>query len=114
MNIQQPSIDLGYFVVGEIPAPLQYTYRDADNIVMSLAGYTAKFELTEVDGSATEYPATVSNAVGGIVEYTWTGVEFPGPGHYQGRFWAGNNVQRYASILITFRVAVGPGTYPVI
>ena len=102
--------EAGPYVVGEIPPPLRYTFYDADGIPINLAGFTAKFDVCEKFGSPSSYSATVADAANGIVQYTWTGAEFPVPGSYRAEFWAGNGTTRYASILIRFDVrnSVGP------
>jgi hypothetical protein len=104
------SVQAGPYVVGEKPPPLQYTFLDSTSSPIDLSGYTAKFDIREKDGAPSTYNATVLNPSGGVVQYTWTGVEFPTSGSYLSELWVGNGVVRYASILIKFdvRTAVGP------
>lgn len=110
--MSQPSVSIGPFVVGEKPIPLQYTFQDSNGTALDLTGYTVKFVYHEQFGPSTTANATLANAAGGIVQYVWLGSEFPTPGHYRARFWAGNGAQRFASVLITFDVADPEGPVP--
>jgi len=105
-----PSVQVGPFVVGEKPAPLLYTFQDSNGAAIDITGYTAKFLYKERDGAVATASATVPNPAAGQVQYTWTGGEFPGPGHYLSEFWVGNTSQRWCSVLIVFdvRTALGP------
>lgn len=110
--MSQPSVQIGPYVVGEKPTPLQYTFQDSVGAVLDLSGYTAKFVYREQYGVATTVNATIPSPTGGVAQYVWTGVEFPTPGHYRARFWVGNNAQRFASVLILFDVADAEGPVP--
>lgn len=101
---------IGPYVTGEKPPPLNYTFLDSTNAPINLTGYTAKVNVRERYGAATQYNATVSTPASGVVTYAWTGSEFPTPGSYQAEIWVGNGVTRYDSILLKFdvRAAVGP------
>lgn len=111
--MSQPSVAIGPYVVGEKPNALTYQFQDANGAALDLTGYTIKFEMHEQFGATTTYSAAITGlATNGTVQYTWVGTEFPTPGHYRARFWAGNSTQRYASVLITFDVADSEGPVP--
>jgi hypothetical protein len=113
--VSQPSVTVGPYVVGEKPPPLTYQFQDSTGTPIDLTGYTAKFELHESLGVTTQYNATLNApATAGIVQYVWLGTEFPTPGHYRARLWAGNSTQRFASVLITFDVADSEGPVPAV
>ena len=102
------SIDIGPFVTGEKPPPLIYQFLDANGNPINLAtAYTARFCYRERDGLPTTANATFADATTGQVQYTWTGNEFPTPGHYYGEFWVGNGSSRFASVLLEFDVRAG-------
>lgn len=107
-----PKVTIGPYVVGEKPAPFVYTFQDYAGAALPITGYAAKFIVRRSDdpAGAQTYNATVSNGAAGQVTYTWTGAEFPVPGHYLAEMWVGNGSNRFASVLIRFdvRSAVGP------
>lgn len=105
-------IDLGPYVVGEKPPPLEYTFQNSAGAAINLTGYTAKFKYQRTDDSATEANATVSDAVAGKVTYTWTGPEFATPGDYWAEVWVGNGTNRYASLRLEYTVRAGVGSTP--
>jgi len=106
------SVTIGPYVQGEKPAPLTYQFQDSAGAAINLTGYTAKFSYQEHDGAPVVANATVSDAVNGKVTYTFTGSEFATAGRYRAEFWTGNNTNRFASVDITFNVAVSVGTAP--
>lgn len=113
--MSQPNVQIGPYVVGEKPIPLQYAFLDSSGNALDLTGYTVKFMLRESLGSSTTYNATLNAPpTAGVVQYVWTGTEFPTPGHYRARFWVGNSSQRFASVLILFDVADAEGPVPAI
>lgn len=106
------SVQIGPYVMGEKPAPLTYQYLDSSGAPINLTGYTAKFSYQEHDGTPTVANASVSDPSNGKVTYTFTGSEFATAGRYRAEFWAGNLTNRFASVDITFDVAVSVGAAP--
>ena len=99
--------------VGEIPNPLVYQFLDGAGAPLSIVGYTAKVNIAEEAGglSVSNATAVVTDGPNGKVTYTFTGNEFPTPGHWQIEIWVGNaGTRRYASVLILVDVrgAIGP------
>lgn len=110
-----PTVEIGPYVVGEIPPPLEYTFLDSAGVAINLTGFTAKFQRAEIVGTFVNpvtLNATVTDAVNGKVTYTWTAADFPSPGHYGGMFFVGNGVNRYASWLITWTTCASVDTPP--
>ena len=106
---------IGPYVVGEKPAPLEYTFQESDGSAMDLTGYTAKFIVRPADGTpATTYNASVTNPAGGVVTYTWDGTEFAAPGKHWAELWVGNTTNRYASLRLEYRVRDSVGPVPAI
>ena len=100
-----PTIEIGPYVVGEIPIPLEYTFVDSDGVPLHLNGFTVRFQRGEIDGgfvNAVTVNATLTNGPGGVVTYDWTAADFPHPGRFGGMFFVGNGTNRYASWLITW------------
>lgn len=103
--------------VGEIPNPLVYQFLDGDGNPLNLTGYTAKVNIGEKTGglSVTNGTATITDAPNGKVTYTFTGGEFPTPGHWEIELWVGNaGTRRYASVHILVDVAYAIGPVPAI
>jgi hypothetical protein len=105
MSSCAPSLTIGPYVVGEKPAPLLYQFQDANGTPIDLSGYTAVFIYHERYGVPVEESANVVDPTNGQVQFIWDGDEFPTPGQYQARFWAGNGTNRFASLLIRYSVA---------
>lgn len=106
------SVTIGPYVVGEKPPALAYSFLDSGGAAINLTGYTAKFNVREKYGTATQYNASVTTPLSGTVTYAWTGAEFPTAGEYQAEFWAGNGTNRFDSILIKFEVRLPVGAVP--
>lgn len=110
-------INLGEFTQGEIPAPLEYTFKDANGNPISFlgGGYNGRVSIIErwsptpiIDNAAADVP----NDATGRVIYTWTAAAFAQPGEYFMHVWAGNGSNRFASDRITYRVRDATGTFP--
>jgi hypothetical protein len=116
---QRPSIELGSFVTGEVPPPLEYQFLDADGVAIDLTGFTvATFQWGEyVHGGfadAVTETATVSAPATGHVTYVWDGDELDSPGEYAAVFFVNDGTTQYASILITWQVCLAVGVPPVV
>lgn len=110
-------IEIGPFVTGEIPDPLEYQYLDANGAAMPISGYSATFTVRErfaTIPTVNTVAAVVTNALLGKVTYTWDGTEIIPQGRYYAEFWIGNGVQRYASEAIEFDVYDSIGSIPAI
>jgi hypothetical protein len=113
------TIPLGPYVVGEKPSPVTYQYLDAFMVPINLTGYTAKFQYAR-RGAGIMFEdqvtasATLSDGPNGKVTYTWTGNELLLPGRHVAMFWAGNGINRFASLLIEFTVALSVDSAPAI
>jgi hypothetical protein len=114
MTVCAATLDLGGFVQGEVPAPLEYTFLDSDGVPLNLTGFTAKFTWRAVPGTPTEASASVSNPTGGKATYIWTGPEFAVPGPHIAEMWVGNLTNRWASVRIVYTVRVPVGAVPAI
>lgn len=111
-----PTVEIGPYVVGEIPPPLEYTFLDSNGVVINLTGYAVRFQRAEIVAGnyveATTVPATLADAVNGKVLYPWTAADFAHPGRYGGMFFVGNGTNRYASWLITWTTCASVDTPP--
>lgn len=110
-------IEIGPFVVGEIPDPLEYQYLDSNGAGMPISGYSARFSVRErfaTTPTINDAVAAVTDVLLGKVTYVWVGTEFPTQGRYYAEFWIGNGVQRYASEAIEFDVYDSVGSVPAI
>ena len=110
-----PTIEIGPYVVGEVPIPIEYTYVDSAGAPINLVGYTAVFQRGEIDGAfvnAVTQIAAITDAANGKVTYTWTAADFLHPGRFGGMFFVGNGTNRYASWLITWTTCASVDTPP--
>ncbi len=104
-------VQIGPFTAGEKPPPLIYTFLDSFGVAINLEGaYSAKFSWREKWGTGTVADASIVDATGGEVMYTWTGAEMATPGRYLSELWVSNGSTRLASVLIKYDVrrAVAP------
>lgn len=119
MHISRPSVELGSFVVGEVPPPLEYQFLDANGVAINLTGFTVvTFQWSELVQGQFVNPVTetgtVSDALNGVVTYVWDGDEFDAPGAHAGIFYVNDGTTQYASILITWQVCLPIGTPPAV
>lgn len=110
-----PTVEIGPYVVGEIPPPLEYTFLDSAGVAINLTGFTVRFQRALIDGGFTNAVTLVgalSDAPNGKVTYVWTAADFLSPGRYGGMFFVGNGSNRYASWLITWTTCASVDTPP--
>lgn len=63
-------IQLGTFIQGEVPEPLEYQFLDASGTAIDLTGFTATFHL-RIGGVDADLDASVSDEDEGKVTHTW-------------------------------------------
>lgn len=119
MGTSRPTVDLGSYVVGEVPPSLTYQFRDASAQPIDLTGFTVtRFQWSEVIRGQFTLPtvesATITDAVGGRVSYTWNGDEFATTGDYAGLFFVNDGTIQYASDLLTWQVCTSVGVPPIV
>lgn len=106
---------IGPYVVDEIPAPLQITFKDCNGTVIDLTGYSLDFQIIRLDATTPSgVPAgnsTAVDAANGVTQYEWDAVDFQTAGMYRGVMWAANGTLRYASIFFEWFVR-DSGTTP--
>lgn len=108
------TVTIGPYVVGEIPAPLEYQFLDSDGLPIDLTAYQARITICSPDGLPLTRNATVTDSAGGKVTYTWQGDEMPTAGWYTVFFWVGNGVNRFASVRLAFAAVLPCATAPAI
>lgn len=116
-RLTRPSVELGSYVVGEVPPPLEYQFLDADGNPIDLTGFgVATFQWSPyVQGQFIDphiETATVSTPTEGRVTYVWDGTEFQLPGEYASMFFVNDGTTQYASILIFWHVCLSVGPAP--
>jgi hypothetical protein len=119
VHTARPSVELGSYVVGEVPPPLEYQFLDADGQPINLAGFTTvTFQWAElIQGqfvNPTTVSASVTDALTGKVTHVWLGNEFDSPGEHAALFFVNDGTTQYASILITWQVCLAVGTPPAV
>lgn len=112
-----PTVEIGPYVTGEIPIPLEYQYVDSLGSPLNLTGYTVRFQRGARGGGApftdaVTVNAQLTDAVNGRVTYVWVAADFATPGDYAGMFFVGNGTNRYASWLITWTTCLSVDTPP--
>jgi hypothetical protein len=111
-------IAIGPYTVGEVPAPIVVTFRNADGTAMDLsnvawvARWIYRRHKTGTDGdfnindpAAITQNATVDHGVGatkGQCTYVWVAADFLTEGDYEGELWIGNSANRFASERFTW------------
>lgn len=93
---------IGPYAVDEIPAPLQITFKDCNNVILDLSGFTPEFKIVRLDGTTPvgigAGAATIPDPVNGLTQYEWAEIDFEEEGMYRGVMWCANGTLRYASI----------------
>lgn len=103
------------YTVGEIPAPVLYTFLDSSGTAINLTGFSVKFQyqpITENGSTVVIREGNLVSPLAGQVEYLWVADDFATEGRYRGQFWVGNLTNRYASPVIYYRIVPGVGTVP--
>lgn len=115
----RPIVQLGSFVVGEVPLPLDYQFLAADGTPIDLTTFTdvafnwGHMIRGQIVDSVTEL-AIVTDGPNGIATYEWDGDEFADPGTHAGMFWVNDGDTQYASITIIWQVCLAIGSPPVV
>ncbi len=114
---RRESVELGSYVVGEVPPPLEYQFLDFDGNPINLTGFgTSTFQWADyVQGqflNPVTDTATVTDAVTGRVTHVWDGDEFDSPGDHAAQFFVNDGTVQYASLLIIWHVCLPVGTPP--
>ena len=117
MAIQPIKTELAAFAEGEVPPDLQITFTDFDGNAVNLTGF-ANVQMNieeELEGTTGFGTGTivVTDAVNGIVTYTWVRADMTTAGEYQAQAWVNNGTKYFASDLYLYSVYDGPGTQPV-
>lgn len=112
-------LTIGPFVVGEIPTPLVYQFKDQDGVPIDLTGFSSVFQIAERNNVLVFYNpktnnAVVTNPTDGEVTYTWDGSEFTNAGRFVGMFWVGNGSLRFASEYFYWITCLSVDTPPTI
>jgi hypothetical protein len=115
----RPIVELGSFVVGEVPLPLDYQFLDADGVPINLTGFVnVSFQWGHYVRGLFVNPVTelaiITDAVNGVATYEWDGDEFADTGAHAGMFWVNDGSTQYGSILITWQVCQSVGTPPIV
>lgn len=99
-------------VAGERPEPLEWTYTDADGVVVDLTGYDGALTWQrDSDGASGEIAGTVDE-VAGTVSVVLSDAACSTPGVVDVTVWAGNGTNRYASPTWRLLFSDPPGTPP--
>ena len=113
-------INLGSFIVGEVPSPLEYHYLDSVGVPLNLTGYTiTRFQWGAWVGgtpftNAVTRTASLTDPLDGEVTYAWQGDEFATTGRFAGMFFVNNSVNQFASVLLEWNVCAAAGVPPVV
>lgn len=110
-------VDLGAFAAGEVPPPLQITFRDFDGNAVNLTGFGNLQMNIEEELGANQNPLgtgtiTATDAPNGVIEYTWVRDDMLDIGEYTAQAWVDDGVNYFASDLYTYSIYDGPGTPP--
>ena len=108
--MNQTPIELGPFIAGEIPAPLSYSFTNADNEPLFIDSFVTKYQYKRLDGPG---PVTVNATVdANTTTHIWGENEIAEPGIYEAVFWVSDQATRFASIPFIYRVKPAPGDVP--
>ena len=99
---------IGVYQKGEVPTtPLQYQFKDADNVALDITGHAAATFLHRTPaGVEVSTAATIVSAWNGVVAVAWTSAMTATSGVWRGIFWLDNAV---ASDTLVWTVVDGPG-----
>jgi hypothetical protein len=90
------SIEIGAYVEGERPEPLEYQFLDADGVAVNLTGFTATFRLQVGDPPGVSNAAAVATPLEGKVTYTWAADDLVA-GALRAEFVVTNGTNTYVS-----------------
>jgi hypothetical protein len=113
-------IDLGVFMAGEIPFPIDHIYKRRDKTIIDISGWTlVGFSIEGPDGSANLGSGTFTftgDGSDGSVTYNWIEDDLQTFGKYEGTMWIQNlpsaATRRLASDLFAWEVYDGPLATP--
>lgn len=105
--------DLGTFAAGEVPYPLEHTFKDADGVVIDLTGFNAwvSFE-GDISGAGTGSVDIDGDPTTGKVTYTWVYADMSTEGKVAFLIWVEDDVNQIASDQFKYSVYDGPGATP--
>lgn len=101
--------NLGPYIVGEVPEPVQYTWLNDTGQPYDLTGFTAYIKWRVGPGDTIRRDATLPAPATGVWEYVWTDVDIVAPGTVKGEFWVTNGTNTYAQ---PFSMLVRPAQAP--
>ncbi len=109
-----PQQDLGTFAAGEVPYPLEHTFKDSDGVVIDLTGFNTwvAFE-GDITLAGSGAVAIDGDPTTGIVSYTWVYDDMGLAGKEEFLIWVEDNTNQLASDKFKYTVYDGPGTTPV-
>lgn len=112
------SRNLGEFVLGERPDPIDWPFQFADGTPIPLTGFTAAGRIAHPDGTITDVTAniTIPAPLTGVVRMEWPlDILVTQAGRWRIRLWAGNaSDRRYCSQRFHFYASQPVGTIPAI
>ena len=95
---------IGPYTKGEVPRPLDITFKDELDVVLDLTGFTKiAFAIEVVDQTVAGLGAGTSSFQGllttGVTRYVWDAADLTTAGLYRGQMWveAVTPLTRYAS-----------------
>lgn len=103
----QPVQRIGPFAKGELPGPLQLTFKDSDGAVIPLGGYSVEMEIVAIDQVVSGLglgAASIPTPANGITEYIWAAADMGTVGLYRSQMWVGNGVNRFGSEIFEYFV----------